>query len=67
MFPGFYDIILRIFQVFQYSISGVAKHLDSPSHFSKYEIFCEPQLNTYLKGIQKKVFKMTNIIFIENI
>ena len=46
---------------------GVAKLLDSPSHFSKFEIFCEPQLNTYLKGMQKKVLKITEIIFIEKI
>ena len=39
------------------NISGVAKLLDSPSHFSKLEIFREPQLNTYLKGVQKKGIK----------
>ena len=33
---------------------GVVKLLESPSHFSKFEIFREPQLNTYLKGMQKK-------------
>ena len=35
------------------SIPGVAKLLDNQSHFSKFEIFREPQLNTYLKGIKK--------------
>ena len=39
-------------------MAGVAKLLDSPSRFSKLEIFCEPQLNTHLKGIQKKGIKM---------
>ena len=48
--------------------TGVAKLLDSPSLFSKFEIFCEPLLNTYSKGIQKKgIKKITEIIFIENI
>lgn len=28
--------------------------LDGPSHFLKFEIIRELQLNTYLKGIQKK-------------
>ena len=46
---------------------GVAKLLDSPSNFSKFEIFREPQLNTYLKGIQNKGFKKLQIIFIETI
>jgi hypothetical protein len=41
--------------VLENNISGVtAKLLDSPSHFSKFEIFREPQLNTYLKGMQKR-------------
>ena len=35
------------------SIPGVAKLLDSPSHFSKFEIFRVPQLNMHLKGIKK--------------
>jgi hypothetical protein len=48
-------------------MAGVAKLLDSLSHFSKFEFFCEPQLNTYLKGTQKKGIKITEIIFIENI
>ena len=47
-------------------MTGVAKLLDSPSHFSKFEIFRELQLNTYLKGMQKSI-KITAIIFIENI
>ena len=34
--------------------TGVAKLLDSLSQFSKFEIFREPQFNTYLKGMQKK-------------
>ena len=48
---------------------GVAKLLDSPSHFLKFEIFREPQLNTCLKGLQKKkdIKKFTEIIFTENI
>ena len=33
---------------------GMAKLLDSPSHFSKFEIIREPQLDTYLEGLQKK-------------
>ena len=33
--------------------SGVAKLLDSPSHFLEFKIFREPQLNTYLKALQK--------------
>ena len=37
-----------------YSRSGMARLLDSPSHFSKVDILREPQLNTYLKGIQKR-------------
>ena len=37
-----------------YYIAGVAKLLDSPSHFSKFEIVHEPQLNTLLKGMQKR-------------
>ena len=49
------------------SITGVAKLLDSPSHFSKFEIFRKPQLNMYLKVRQKKVLKITEVIFIENI
>ena len=45
-------------------MSGVAKILDSPNHFSKFEIFREPQL----KAMQKKsINKITEIIFIENI
>ena len=48
--------------------TGVAQLLDSLSHFSNFEMFCEPQLNTYLKGMQKKVLNFfTEIIFIENI
>ena len=43
-------------------IPGVAKLLDGPCHFSKFEIFREPQLNSYLKGIKK----ITEIIFIEH-
>ena len=45
--------ILIVWKV--YSKAGVAKLLDSPSHFSKCDIFHEPQLNTYLKDMQKKV------------
>ena len=45
----------------------MAKLLDSPSHFSKFDIFREPKLNTYLKGRPKKILKNTDIIFIENI
>ena len=45
----------------------MAKLLDSPSHFSKFEIFRGPQLNKYLKGMQKKILKITEIICIENI
>ena len=48
------------------NIPGVAKLLESPSHFSKFQIFREPQLNTYLKGIKKKVLKITEIVFIKN-
>ena len=47
--------------------TGVAKLLDSPSHYSKFENFREPQLNTHLKGMQKKYLKITEIIFTENI
>ena len=47
--------------------AGVAKIFDSPSHFSKFEIFREPQLNTYLEGMQKKLLKITKIIFVGNI
>ena len=36
-----------------YIIPGVAKLLDTPSRFQSFEIFREPQLNTYLKGMQK--------------
>ena len=36
------------------SITGVAKLLDSPSHFSKFEIFREPQLNSLRKKVCKK-------------
>ena len=45
----------------------MVKLLDSPSHFSKFDIYREPQLNTYLKGMQKRLQKVTEIIFIENI
>ena len=45
-----------------YSIPGVAKLLDSPSHFSKFEIFCELQLNTYLKGMQKSFKNYRNYL-----
>ena len=38
----------------QQYIAGVAKLLDIPSHFSKFEIFREPQLNTCLKDMQKR-------------
>ena len=48
-------------------MAGVAKLLDSPSHFSKFEIFREPQLNKHLKGMQKQELKIREIIFIENI
>ena len=44
--------IIKIDRVF---IAGVAKLLDSQSHFSKFEIFCEPQINTYLKGLQESI------------
>ena len=48
-------------------IAGVAKLLDGPSHFSKFEIFCEPQLNTHLKGVQKKkgVKKLQKLYLLE--
>ena len=36
---------------------GWPSSFDSRSHFSKFEIFREPQLHTYLKGIQKKILK----------
>ena len=35
-------------------IAGVAKLLDSSNHFSKVEIFREPQLNKHLNDMQKK-------------
>ena len=38
------------------NITGVAKFLDNSSHFLKFEIFREPQLNTYLKDTQKKSY-----------
>ena len=38
------------------SIPGVAKLLGSLSHFSKFDIFRKPQLNKYLKDMQKSVF-----------
>ena len=42
----------------------MAKLLDSPSHFSKLEIFRESKLNTYLKGTYaENVLKL----FIENL
>ena len=53
--------------LFLLHLPGVAKLLDIPSHFLKYVTFCEPQLNRYLKGVQKKVLKITEIMFIENI
>ena len=59
-------VICNIYVSILISIPGVAKLLDSPSHFSKFDIFREPQLNTYLKGMQKRVQKVTEIIFIEN-
>ena len=40
--------------VFVYTMAGMAKLLESPSHFSKLEIVREPQLNTHLKGMQKR-------------
>ena len=45
----------------------VAKVLDSSSHFSKFEFFREPQLNTYLKGMKKSITFFAEIIFIEKI
>lgn len=47
----------------------MTKLLDSPSYFSKFESFREPQLNTYLNGMQTRYLKklFTKIIFIENI
>ena len=64
------DIIywFRKFNPVYRSIPGVAKLLDSPSHFSKFEIFRESQLNTYIKGIQKRyLLKKIQKLFIENI
>ena len=61
-----YITICDIIVHYLYYITGVAKLLDSPSHFLKFEIFCKSQLNTYLKGMQK-VIKNTEFIFIENI
>ena len=46
---------------------GVTKLLDSPRNFSKFEILRESQLNAYLKGRQKRVLKITEIILIENV
>ena len=48
-------------KLFHSSITGVAKLLGSSSHFSKIEIFCEPQLNTQLKGTQKRYLKKYTI------
>ena len=48
------------------NITGVAKLLDSSSHFEKLEIFRESQLNMYLK-LCKKGIKITEFIYIENI
>ena len=45
--------------------TGVAKLLDSQSHFSKFEIVRDPQLNTYLKGIQKR-YSNIRIFFYKN-
>ena len=47
-----------------YSIPGVAKLLDSPSHFSKFEIFRNLQLNTYLKGMKKKVLRKLQKLYL---
>ena len=35
-------------------MAGVTTLLNSPNHFSKFEILRESQLNTYLKGLQKR-------------
>lgn len=56
------------------NIPGVAKLLDSKSHFSKFEIFREPQLNKYTHtsiygpdiSINKFFFTKT-FLFIKNI
>ena len=45
-------------------ISGVAKLFDSPSNFSKFEIFPEPQLNTYLKRIQTRYLKKLQKLYL---
>ena len=47
--------------------TGVAKLLDSQSHFSKFEILRETKLNMYLKGMQKRYYKnfFIEIIFID--
>ena len=46
-------------------ISGVAKLLDSPSHFSKFENFREPQLNTYLKYMQNCIKKLQKLYLLK--
>ena len=35
-------------------MSGVSKLLDSPSHFSTFEIFRKPQLNTHLRMEERR-------------
>ena len=45
--------------------TGVAKLHDSPNHFSKFEIFRKPQLNTYLTGMQKKVLKLQKLYLLK--
>ena len=45
-------------------MTGVVKLLDSPSHFSTFDIFREPQLNTYLKyGMKKGIKNYKNYIY----
>ena len=47
-----HSFIIDINEVKVMNRTGVAKLFDSPSHFSKFEIVREPQLNSYLKGMQ---------------
>ena len=50
-----------------WSIPGVAKLLDYPSHFSKFDIFCEQQLNTFLNGMKKGIKNDRNYIYLKHI
>ena len=59
----YFQAVLNIIDVI-HSNTGVAKLLDSPIHFSKFEIFRELQLNTYLKGMQKEGIKKLQKLYL---